>query len=124
MLSKFDEVAAEDALDEVFGTEAQIDDSNLVTKLPPVGEIHQEGCNVFSGSVKCGKMSYFIHWSPAAYCATCQIHPDCYCTGPLMDMSEDLFIRWLGEAPRFRSGSDHMRTVPQGCYQRRTIHRS
>lgn len=83
------------------------------------GDIRREGAAVYSGSAKVGKLSYYLHWHPPAVLCHCDCHTNCYVTAPLWEIDEDLLVQWVGKAAAYRTAADHLRFVPEGCYQRR-----
>lgn len=84
------------------------------------GEVKRQGNAIVRGTVRCGKISYFLHWDPAAVLAACELHSDCYATWPLATSpDDDRLVKWLGEAPAYQNGKDHMRSLPPGWYQHR-----
>ena len=90
-----------------------------VIKQPLPGEIRREGRFVFCGAVKCGSVSFLMHWSPPAIVASCMLHSDCCVSVPLVDGDEDSLVRWLGEAVCYKSGLDHATCRPKGSYNKR-----
>ncbi len=95
-----------------------------IIKQPVEGEVRLDGRMVFRGNIKCGCLNYLLHWQPAAMAANCMLHSDCYITSPLVDdngngPSEDDLVRWLGEAPCYRTGADHLALRPAGSYEKR-----
>ena len=96
-------------------------DSNIIVKLPQVGDIKRSGNCIYCGDVKTGSISYLTHWDPAAIAANCHIHGSdvCYFTMPLLGTEEDEMIRWLGEAGCYRNAKDHLACIPDSAYNRR-----
>ena len=114
---------AECELDELFDdTDAASSGKEWVVKQPVQGEIRKEGAAVFRGTLRCGKISYFTHWTPAAILVSCEIHSgNCYATTPILDgCDEDQLVQWVGDAASFKTGSDHLKFLPKGCYNQRT----
>ena len=76
----------------------------------------------FKGTLRCGKLSFFTHWTPPAMLGACELHEDCYTTAPLLgSVTEHELVAWIGEAPSFQNGSAHMSTLPSGCYKHRGV---
>ena len=125
LLDLLEEANAEPEGDEDDGPAANKDSENrfdnVVFKAPMDGKISRKGADVYCGDMRCGSISYLIHWNPAAYSANCRIHANCYVTMPLVgpDSDEDLLVGWLGSAPSFRTGEDHGLCAPKGSYHRR-----
>ena len=117
-------VDAETKLDEIFESFEPEPVNNFVVKqnFSP-GEVKREGSSVFCGKQKVGKLSFFVHWTPPAILAVCNVHTDnCYVTTPLLDgASEDDLVRWIGDGPKFKSAEDHMMVLPGRCYKHRQV---
>ncbi len=117
-------VDAENVLDEFFESYDQGEADNFVVKqhFSP-GEVYKQGSSVFCGKQKVGKLSYFVHWTPPAILAVCDVHPNnCYATTPLLDgASEDDLVRWIGDGPKFKSADDHLACLPGRCYKQRQV---
>lgn len=113
-----EDVRAELDLEALFG--APDPNEDVVVKQEPVpGAVTRQGQVIFKGVTRCGKLGYFLHWTPPAYCVSCEIHGgDCYVTVPLMGLvTEDQLVQWLANATSFRCASDRLKTLPAGCYQ-------
>ena len=85
-------------------------------------EVRVVGRSVMRGTTKCGMLRYFLHWTPPAVQAICDIHPDCYATWPLITSpTEDTMVQWISDGPAFNDASDHMRFLPAGWYYHRLV---
>lgn len=130
LTDKLEEVQAEQDLDALYSSldveqsskKASSSDSVIVFD-PSLakGEIRREGQAIYRGSVRLGKISYFLHWSPACYLATCECHESCYVTAGLTSVSEDTLIQWVGDAAAYKSSADHMAMLPHGVYKHRKL---
>lgn len=120
MMERDQEVQTEFELEAIFPAEKAAQE--VVVKQHVPGEITCQGNAVFKGTLRCGKLSFFTHWTPPAMLGACELHEDCYTTAPLLgSVTEHELVAWIGEAPSFQNGSAHMSTLPSGCYKHRGV---
>lgn len=102
-----------------------IPDADVVIKQDFPGSVTRSGNHIFRGDMRTGSISYLTHWSPMAIAGNCMVHGQgvCLCTVPLIGADEDELIRWVGDAPCFRSAEDHMACAPLQAYTRRVRRR-
>ena len=91
-----------------------------IVKQPIPGAVKRVGTAVMKGTTRRGKLTYYLHWDPAAIQGSCEIHTDCYATWPLMSSPEEGdIVNWIAGGPSFKDASDHMKTLPPGWYHHR-----
>lgn len=93
---------------------------DVVVRVFHTEEIKLCGNTVFAGDVKCGTLSWLVHWDPPAIAANCTVHSGCYCTAPI-HFDEQELVQWLGQAISYKDGQAHGRFVPKGTYNKRRL---
>lgn len=120
MAEKRDDLEAEYVMESLAEDKKTDTTEDYIVKQPVLGTVLRRGAAVLRGTTRCGKVSYFLHWDPAAVQGQCELHSECYATWPLATSPDEaLIVDWVASAPSFKNARDHMKTLPAGWYNHR-----